>query len=224
MKNIFPGSHKTCDFGFTRRYKGYGDNQEWGYPGIHKGVDFAGGKELFTPISFGKSDYQYFGDEYYGTFVKFLHRAGFMMRIAHMRPETIKILPQLKAKESIPEGTLIGPPGDFGNSTGPHLHLEFEAWGYTGKWLVSCSILDATLYKKYGNQYIYELSEEEILSVYKKCEKTDTWKSEDCLKDFQNIRKEKNIFVINKFKIVFLINKKLTTYYNPEYILEVLNE
>lgn len=227
-----PGATFTSAFGLTERYKVIDEKVIWGYPGIHKGVDRARAISIkvekskkrdpvFVPFDFGSSGFVDYKGHGYGSIIYLYHQFGFCIRICHMFPDEITIKDQLMKGYALKTRDYIGPAGTYGFSTGNHTHVEIESWGFEGQWLEKCEMLDLLLEEKYGSEVHNNFTKDNIVEIYKSCPETNSWNDDKCIKDFEKIKKIKNIEFINEFKIVYKLKKGLTTYYSSSYLFDM---
>jgi len=227
-----PGAIFTSLFGLCNRYKVIDGKVIWDYPGIHKGVDRAGatrvkvGKNyvndpIYVPFNFGSSGFTDYGGHDYGSIVYMYHKFGFTIRVCHMFPDDILIKDNLMKGYALKSKEVIGPAGTYGFSTGNHTHVEVEAWGFNGEWLVKCDMLEVLLEEKYGVKVFEQFTKDEVVNIYKDCPETNSWNGDKCLKDFKQIKKDKNIDFINRYKIVYKLKGGLTTYYSSAYLFSM---
>ena len=217
-----PGAQFTSLFGLGERYRIIDGKQYWGWPGIHDGVDRGGSGVLhqghqngiFAPFNFSCSWFVDYNGKDYGSMVFLYHDAGFVVKIAHMYPEKIAIMPLLKEKKPIPMGTFIGTIGSNGNSTAPHSHTEIEAWSLTG-WAETCPILDEILFLKFDAEASHAFNGMDVVSVYRKINKTQTWNN-SAIEDFDRLCAEKQIIYINEYKYIKTKTKGSTTLYSSK--------
>lgn len=101
----------TSEFG----YRDFGGQQEF-----HRGLDFAASQG--TPIhAIGDGTVVKAGYHYsWGNYVQIRHEDGTSSLYAHQ--SELKV----KAGDKVKQGDVIGQAGSTGNSTGPHLHLEYS--------------------------------------------------------------------------------------------------
>jgi murein DD-endopeptidase MepM/ murein hydrolase activator NlpD len=224
-----PGAIFTSAFGIdSNRYKQIDGKIVWGYPGEHLGVDRAGGLTktingekingvVICPFNFGSSGFVDYGGHGYGSIVYLYHKMGFCLRICHMFPNEILIKDELQKGYAIKMGTVIGPNGTYGFSTGRHTHVEIEAWGYHGNWLNETPVLDILLDNKYGEAARQPFTDEEVCEIYKSSEKAKDWHDANMIDNFKGIMKIIGAYWANKHKIVFKDNYgRLTTFYNSQ--------
>lgn len=106
-----PGTKNSSHFGIRK-----------GKP--HRGEDFAG--DVGTPIRAAADgvvqEIVIIGDRSYGTLVRIDHGGGIHSLYAHMYPDDI----QVHAGDPVQKGQQIGKIGNYGRSTGPHLHFEIR--------------------------------------------------------------------------------------------------
>lgn len=220
-----PGASYTDPFGLTNRYKKIDNEYVWGYPGIHTGTDRGrSGKILENTINpvfvpFNTVSSSIFDDDgkMYGTIVSLFHEEGFVIRICHMYPEKIKIFNELKNNKPLKAGTLIGPAGQYGMSQGIHTHTDVESYA-NNDYIETSSVLDAILFLKYGKESMQELTTNEIVSIYRSCEKTNNWDEEKIMEDYQEVRAWRGILFLNKYKYVMkdYNNNKIYTRYGTK--------
>ena len=102
--------------------------------GFHRGQDFAApvgtpilaaGSGVVESVQTPTNNSRLGPEQSYGTLVVIDHGGGLKTRYAHMYPYQIKVKPG----QRVQRGAIIGAVGDFGNSTGPHLHFEVRKEG-----------------------------------------------------------------------------------------------
>jgi murein DD-endopeptidase MepM/ murein hydrolase activator NlpD len=223
-----PGASSSDPFGLTERYKIVNGQNIWGYPGIHSGTDRGKSSILIentpnpviSPFDFVSSSIMDDGGRMYGTVVSLVHESGFVIKICHMRPEEIKVLSLLQSKKSISKGTLIGSANMYGYSFGIHTHTEIES--YSGNnYTNSSAFLDAILEIKYPHDYNIELNTKDVIDIYKKCEKTINWKEDKCISDYKDIRRNKGILFLNKYKYILNNGSYMFTRYGTKPLFDM---
>jgi len=85
---------------------------------MHKGVDYRAARG--TPVVATQSGKVLFSGRKgrYGKFIEIRHKGGVISRYAHLS----RI--EVKARQAVKRGQIIGQVGSTGRSTGPHLHFE----------------------------------------------------------------------------------------------------
>lgn len=210
-----PGASVTTLFGYTA-YDGKNYNE---FPGIHKGVDRSKGI-VISPFDFNRSGFKNWNGRLWGSDVYLYHIHNFRLRISHMFPNDIKCLEELQNREEIRKDTEIGLTGKYGTGlTGNHSHVEIESWGFKGKWLKTCDILDWLLIFVFGEKSLEPFNEDEIINITReKCHGVvrDEWTNDFILEYYRELLRRKSILFINKHKMVILSSKhkKPTTLYN----------
>lgn len=205
-----PGASYTDVFGLTDRYKKIDGKYVWGYPGIHTGTDRGRSQKtinevanpVIVPFDTVSSSIFDDGGKMYGTIVSLFHEEGFVIRICHMYPNEIELYDDLKNNRKLKAGTLLGPAGQYGMSQGIHTHTDVESY-YNNNYTKTSPILDALLYMKYGENSLKEISNEEIVSIYKICDKTKDWNEEKIINDYnKEVKAWRGILFLNKYKYV----------------------
>lgn len=177
------------------------ESLEWGYVRIHTGVDRNDGgvvdgiKDIvIVPFNFERSKFKDYNGEIYGSLISlFSDKYNFEFRIAHMRPNQILILNELKNNESIKKDTLIGPAGDYGLGAGAHTHTEVRSIGEKS------DTLEELLFKKFGNEINKQYSEQEVIAYYKTMEKFKEANESEILKNWQELKSNRGCLFINKY-------------------------
>jgi len=194
-----PGAPASDPFGLTCRYRMIGGAAVWGFPSIHWGCDRGGSDDrtVYAPLRAESSDFVDHGDaDTYGSEVVLRHWGGFVVRIAHMRPDRVLPIARLKACEQIEAGLPLGPIGDYGLALGAHTHVEIESVGE------SCPLLEALLLERWGEASMLDLPLDAVLAEYAECDKTRTWVTDECLRDWFEVRGAKGVSgVANKYLI-----------------------
>jgi len=229
------GAAFTAPFGIAN---GWGENFTPGYVRIHHGVDRARGGEITTrgkvikdivisPMNFDSSDIIIYGDKGYGTLV-FLSskKYSFDMRIAHMNPNKSFIpwsLDQFKKKKPFQQGWYIGSAGSYGYSTGAHTHTELVSHD------AATEVFELMLLERWGDDIYKQYTDEEIVSFYqsqaKRYPQTSPyagWTQGRILQDWTNLKANKKIFFINKYKSSFIWNGNPYTKYATNMFLKGL--
>lgn len=216
---ICPNRSLTCGFGYVERYRYIDGKQIWGYPGIHKGLDFGkgdGDRSLFTPFNFNRSRYKEEwkdGELYgYGTNVYMYQDVlQFRLKYCHMWPNEIEIREELENRKPLDADVYIGPQGSAGNSTGRHLHLEVESWDPQDN-VVESMFLEYILDVQYGKDAHKNLSEEYIIEITKNFDKVkkEKWSDKKILDEYESLLSKYKITFLNTFKME--INKNTTLY------------
>lgn len=219
-----PGARPTNPFGLTRRYRVI-DGIEWGWPGIHFGVDRAkstqvvGGKPngIWSPLDFQFSRFEDWKGQVYGSLIHLYHWAGFTVLIAHCEPRDIEVLDQLQKSGPIKAGEYIAPIGQYGFTDGAHTHTELRA----SEPYATCEVLDELLLQKYGSDECFcEMSEKKAIEVYRSCERTKDWREYQMVRDYRRLREEKRIMFMNKYKIIRRLNDGHRVYYSSMLTLD----
>lgn len=116
LGNPVPNAEVSSHFGLRER-------------GHHRGQDFAApiGTPIYatndgivTRVETPATNPRLGPKQSYGTLIEINHGGGLTTRYAHMFPSSIQVHKGQKVKK----GDQIGAVGDYGNSTGPHLHFE----------------------------------------------------------------------------------------------------
>lgn len=205
----------TSVFGLTERHR----NGEWGWPGIHIGVDRGpvgfgeptGG--IWSPLYFSSSKFEDWHGKVYGTLIKLKHVAGFEVCIAHCDREEIAVLPRLMQGLGIGLGELIGVAGSNGVSYGKnarHTHTEIRSYGDR------CQVLEDVLAMRYGEAVQHGLTERQILHEYHASHRTRDWGRHRCLEDYGTMIQQWGIVFINEYKIVRRRQGEYVTYYSSQ--------
>lgn len=215
-------------FGLTRRFQSNEKGEiEWGWPGLHDGVDLYGGElseikdAILCPFDFSHSGYRDWKGRWWGTDVYLYHVLGFRMRISHMYPDEIQILDQLTAGYPVEQGMLIGRAGSCGDSTGRHTHTEIEAWGFAGEWITDCNACDHILSEKYGRRSTTQYTDEEIWEIYDACEHTKDLVEASIMDNYKTVLTSRNdgreVVFLNHHKMQLRdSNNRITTLYSSQ--------
>ena len=210
-----PAAPFTNPFGLTRRYRVIDGENEWGWPGIHFGVDRPEGpnkeRRIFAPVK-GQGRFEDWEGNIYGSLFFIQHWADFEVVIAHIYPEDI--VPSIFFGGELAAGDPIGLAGDYGFSFGIHTHTEIRAEKIGNK------ILDEFVQRKYGTKGFIDLTEEEILTEYRGCEKTTEWTTERILADYKKLRRDKHVLTVNRYRMVRQMAWTKRTYYSSQLVLD----
>jgi murein DD-endopeptidase MepM/ murein hydrolase activator NlpD len=196
---------------------------------IHTGVDRSGNFNkkgetieniVISPFNFNRSNRIFYGDKIsYGNLVQlFSDDYEFEMRIAHMNPDK-DILPEIKfkldKKQAIKRNEILGKSGNFGLSGGIHTHTEFLSLHGT------CKTFDDLLVKIYGVDEVFsEYTKIDILKMYQNKQKWIGKSAEEILANFENLKKERGIISINKYKYQY--KESVTNIIRTRYSSELL--
>ena len=208
-----PGAPYTCLFGLTERHRG----GEWGWPGIHIGVDrgpYGSGDPpigIWNPLHADRTSFEDWDRKIYGTLIRLHHEVGFEVCIAHCNAMDVKPLSDLLEGRSLAPGTYLGEVGANGVGYGAdarHTHTELRSDGR------ECGVLEDLLAMRYGPSANSPLSEQGVIDVYHESEFTKGWKPERCLEDFEQLSHDWGILFLNDFKMVRRKAGAVLTYYS----------
>jgi len=201
--NYRKGAYITESFGLAEGFEVRGDGSlDWGFVRIHTGVDRAHGREykgvkdiIMSPFDFESSRFEDYNGKIYGTLVILIsEKYGFEFRIAHMFPEKILILDDLKKNKPIARDTIIGPTGGYGVGSGYHTHTEVKSLNETSP------VLELLLKEKFGRNKIYqEYTENEIINFYNTQEEFVNVGIDEIFIDYKEQRKKRRCFFANKY-------------------------
>lgn len=227
------GARITCSFGID---EGYTIDEKgdiiFDSIRIHTGVDRSGvyGKNgqkitnvVYSPFNFNRSNAIYYGPKIsYGYLIQLINDDyDFEMRIGHMNPEEdlihdVKEL--LYHNQAIKRDTILGKAGNFGISGGAHTHTEFISQEQY------CRAFEEILSSKYGKSVENQYLDDDVVLSYKKIAKWSLKSKEDILLDFENLKKDRGIIFINKYKYQYYdpSSKKYRTRYSSEHLFNGL--
>lgn len=235
------GAAFTCDFGLSEGFKMINGEMKWGYVRIHQGTDRARAiTEEFSwgtvedivrnPFYANRTRFIDYGDKSYGTLISLYNdKYGFEFRIAHMNPNQKKrkhnergaIIPwtlkRLKKRKSLDRNIVLGSAGSYGASSGAHTHTEIKSIGE------ECDVLELILLNKYADDSNKEYTNEEVVKLFRKQKHYKDEKENVILKDYKDLRKEKNILFLNKYKCQYVDwDEKIKTRYCTNHLFNGL--
>ncbi|GAG11672.1 unnamed protein product, partial [marine sediment metagenome] len=150
---------------------------------------------IMAPFDFESSRFENYNGVSYGTLVVLVsEKYGFELRIAHMNPDDILILDDLKNNRPISRDTVIGPTGNNGLGSGAHTHTEIKSLGDKS------DVLEQILTKKFGSEKIFQsYSELDIMTYYKASRRFATATNDEIMKDWEEIKKHRKCHFINSY-------------------------
>jgi hypothetical protein len=81
--------------------------------------------------------------------------------------------------------------------------------------------LEYVLREKYGDTN-FQITLNDVISVYRKCSRTLFWKEDQIKKDYEQLRLDNNIRLLNKFKIIYKDSTGIEkTYYSSKYLFGI---
>jgi murein DD-endopeptidase MepM/ murein hydrolase activator NlpD len=204
--------------------EGYKENSnggiDWGYVRIHTGVDRSSTGRSFngvlnpiiSPFDFEKSRFEDYHGKDYGTLVVLISaKFEFEFRVAHMYPEKILILNDLKENKSIARNTIIGPAGTYGLSSAIHTHTEVKSIGSKSE------VLEELLKRKFGESINKEYTNEEIISNYRQYKNFKAAKEQEIFNDWKREKEKRKCLFINKYLYRYIdFDNKTKTRYSSE--------
>ncbi len=200
--NYRKGAAITDRFGLAEGFKILDNGAlSWGYVRIHTGVDRASGGKLngienvvISPFDFESSRFEDYKGEVYGTLVVLIsEKFSFEFRIAHMYPEKILILNDLKNNKPITRDTIIGSAGNYGISGGIHTHTEVKSLEEKSP------VLEKLLEKKFGIDIEKEYKPEEIIAFYKTMVNFKNSSYDEVFNNWEEQKETRKCFFINKY-------------------------
>ncbi|MFA4971755.1 MAG: hypothetical protein WC683_04030 [bacterium] len=222
-----PRAPFTCSFGLVKRYRVLaGGKLEWGTPGIHFGVDrgasdctFQGRSNgMFAPFDFYKSGWVA-DSAPFGTELWLHHAHGFSLRLCHMWPKDCAVIDTATAGAAITRKAFLGTIGANGVADGIHSHVELHSAGFTAGG--SCALLDAILREKYYQAPDQEMDIHEVAKVYSECALTKGMPESQMVAAYRELREQKGITFLNRFKCVRRVNGKVVVYYSTEHLFDM---
>jgi hypothetical protein len=200
--NYRKGASITGRFCLEEGFKVLEDGSlEWGYVRIHSGVDRGRGKTfndvknvIMTPFDFESSRFEDFNGRVYGSLVSLISkRFGFEFRIAHMFPNEILILDDLKNNKPIKRDTIIGPTGSYGVGSGIHTHTEIKSLEEKSP------VLELLLEKKFGTEIYEEFSANDVVNFYRTMNKFQNASFEQVFNDYEEQKEKRRCYFANKY-------------------------
>ena len=176
-------------------------NLEWGHVRIHSGVDRAGGRShneikdvVMSPFNFESSTFEDFDGKIYGTLVVLISKKyGFEFRIAHMYPDDILILDDLKNGRPVKRDTVIGPTGHYGIGSGAHTHTEVKSLDEKNE------LLELILRRKFGSKIDEEYKPSEVVDFYRKMASTKGYSYEQVFNDWEDQKEKRRCHFVNRY-------------------------
>jgi murein DD-endopeptidase MepM/ murein hydrolase activator NlpD len=225
-----PGAPTTCSFGLVERHRliEVQDNgskrtiDEWGWPDVHFGADRGPSpisyrgyyNGIFAPVAAERSAFENWHGKVYGTLIFLYHWSGFAVVIAHCDPNEIDILPTLQREGPIEAGEYLAPIGDNGYSRGKHSHTEIRSEDE------DTPVLEEMLRRKYGDEANRELTEEQVVAVYRSSRRTADKSPEWIADDYAEIRKRVGVIFLNAMKLKRQKGSRILTYYSSALALD----
>jgi len=200
--NYRKGAGNTGHFCLEEGFKVLdGGGLDWGWVRIHSGVDRGGGRTfegidnvVMAPFDFESSRFEDFDGKIYGTLVILIStKYGFEFRTAHMFPEQILILDDLKKGRPIKRDTIIGPTGSYGVGSGAHTHTEVKSLEERAP------VLESLLEKKFGVEIYEEYKPNEIIEFYKKMSNFKDASFDKVFNDYEDQKEKRRCFFSNKY-------------------------
>lgn len=206
------GAPFTSQFGLTRRHR----DGEWGWPGIHYGVDRGmapgGDRQILSPFA-GQARFEDWRGAVYGSLIFVKHWARFCVAVAHVHPEDVS---DNVRRGDVEAGDLLGLVGTYGESTGLHTHTEIRADGDGNQ------VLDEFLQSKVGGDAFRDMPMEGVVLQYRACERTALLGWDEVEEDYRRLRRDAGILQLSRFRMVRRRPNggALRTYYSSQLALD----